>query len=249
MSLVRKIKESIITKWIVLYYTFFFILGTYLLLQLLFTTLQFLFFGDPQQAVTLQGFNVVIDGVDHQIWDLPQFHISIIISSVIIAGMIWLATKLVMKGNPIRNLGFIQIRKEHYVWFLYSLVVLCVGILLREFVIGTTDIVINAENSVEKILILFGLVLFGPLFEEVLFRGYLQTRTDAILNNKYPWISILVTAALFSVFHFQYAPLEMIYIFGIGIFLSLMRLKTGSLWFPIIFHVVGNLYAVLTIIL
>ena len=249
MSLIRKIKESIITKWIVLYYTFFFILGSYLLLQLLFTALEFLFFADPQQSITLQGFNVVIDGVDHQIWDLPEFHISIILSSIVVIGLTWLTMKFVMKGSPFQNLGFLPIRREHSIWFLFSLIVLCGGILLREYVIGSTEILISANSDVEKLLIFLGLAIFGPLLEEVLYRGYLQARMDAILNNKYPWISIVITAALFSAFHFQYAVLEMLYIFGIGVFLSLMKYKTGSLWFPIVFHVVGNAYAVMLLLL
>jgi len=249
MSLIRKIKESIITKWIVLYYTFFFILGSYLLLQLLFTVLQFFFFGDPQQSITLQGFNVVIDGIDFQIWDLPEFHISIILSSLFVIGLTWFTMKLVMKGSPFRNIGFLPVRREHRIWFLYSVLVLCGGILLREYVIGSTEISISANNDVEKLLIILGLAFFGPVLEEVLFRGYLQSRMDVILKDGYPWISIIITAVLFSGFHFQYAPLEMLYIFGIGVFLSLMKHKTGSLWFPIIFHVAGNLYAVLMILL
>ena len=249
MSLISRIKESIITKWIVLYYTFFFILGSYLLLQLLFTVLQFFFFGDPQQSVTLQGFNVVIDGEDHQIWDLPQFHISIILSSLIIIGLTWLTTKFVMKGHPFQNLGFLPVLREHRIWFLYSAIILLVGILLREYVFDSTEILISAESDIEKALIVLGLAIFGPLLEEVLFRGYLQARMDAILKDRFPWISIIITAVLFSVFHFQYSPVEMIYIFGIGVFLSLMKHKTGSIWFPIVFHVAGNLYAVLMILL
>ena len=249
MTLISKIKGSIITKWIVLYYTFFFILGSYLLLQFLFTVLQFFFYGGSEDSITLQGFDVVINGVYHQIWDLPQFHISLILSSVIIIGLTWVTTKLLMKGPPFRNLGFQAIRREHRIWFLYCIIVLCVCILLQEYVIDSTEISISANNSTERILIILGLVIFGPLLEEILFRGYLQTRMDVILKNKYPWISILITAALFSFFHFQYSSLEMVYIFAVGIFLSWVKYKTGALWFPLFFHVVGNLYAVILILL
>lgn len=249
MSIISKIKESIITKWIVLYYTFFFVLGSYILLQLLFTVLQFFFFGDPQQSMTLQGFSVVIDGVEHQIWDLPQFHISIILSSIIIIAITLAITRFLMKGNPFTSLGFVAIKKEHVVWFIYSIIVLCVGILLREFVIGTTEIAITANSFIERILVILGLAIFGPILEEILFRGFLQSRMELILKYNYPWISIVVTAAMFAMFHFQYSPFEMLYIFAVGVFLSVMRWKTGSLWFPIVYHVTGNLYAVVTIAL
>jgi membrane protease YdiL (CAAX protease family) len=154
-----------------------------------------------------------------------------------------------MKGRPFHNLGFLPMLREHRAWFLYSAIVLLSGILMREYVIESTEIVINAGDNIEKVLIILGLAVFGPILEEILFRGYLQARMDDILKERYPWISIFITAALFSVFHFQYAPLEMLYIFGVGVFLSLMKHKTRSLWFPIIFHTAGNLYAVLMILL
>jgi membrane protease YdiL (CAAX protease family) len=232
-----------------LYYTFFFILGSYLLLQLLFTVLQFFFFADPDQSITIQGFYVVIDGIQHQIWDLPQFHIAIILSSVIILGLIYLTVKLLVKAGPIQYLGFSRIQREHHLWLFYSAVVLIFGIVLREFVIDTSDIIISADGLPEKILVVLGLGIFGPVFEETLYRGFLLVRMDDILKSKHRWITIVTTALLFSVFHFQYNPIELIYVFGIGVFLALMRFKTGSIWFPIIFHVVGNLYAVFGLIL
>jgi membrane protease YdiL (CAAX protease family) len=249
MSIIRKIKESIITKWIVLYYTFFFILGSYLLLQLLFTTLQFLFFGNPEQTVTIQGFSVVIDNIQYQIWDVPQFHIAIILSTLIVLGLIYLTIKLLVKASPVQYLGFSRISREHLIWLFYSVIVLLIGIVLREFVINTSDIRISADGLLEKALVVLGLGLFGPIFEESLYRGFLLVRMDDILKSKHRWITIITTALLFAVFHFQYNLIELIYVFGIGVFLALMRFKTGSLWFPVIFHVVGNLYAVLMLIL
>jgi membrane protease YdiL (CAAX protease family) len=249
MTLIRKIRESIITKWIVLYYTFFFILGSYLLLQLLFTTLQFFFFGDPTQSVTIQGFYVNINGVPHQIWDLPQFHIAMILSSIIILALVFLITKLTVKSNVLNSLGFVNIKRNDRNWFLYSLIMLLSGILLREYSGNTSEINISADNGMEMILIVLGLGIFGPLLEEVVYRGYLLSRMDHVLANKHRWVTVIITAAIFAAFHFQYNLFELVYIFAIGIFLAIMRFKTGSIWFPIIFHVVGNLYAVLTILL
>ncbi|MBT8262754.1 MAG: CPBP family intramembrane metalloprotease [Bacteroidia bacterium] len=247
--MITEIKESIITKWIVLYYTFFFILGSYLLLQLLFTTLQFLLFNDPEQTVTIQGFYVVIGEAQYQIWDIAQFHIAIVLSSCIALGLIIITVKLLVKTNPLHYLGFRSISNEHHIWFLYSFLVLVAGVVLHEFVISTSDVLITAEKPIEKFLVVLGLGVFGPIFEECLYRGFLLKRMDDILKQRQRWITITATAFLFSVFHFQYNPVELLYVFSIGMFLALMRFKTGSLWFPIVFHIVGNLYAILTIIL
>jgi len=249
MSLIRKIRESIITKWIVLYYTFFFILGSYLLLQLLLTTLQFFFFGDPNQSVTIQGFYVHIDDVPYQIWDLPQFHIAMIVSAITILALIYFVLRLTIKSGVFSYLGFVPIRRKDLIWFLYSFLILIGGILLRESATNTSSILITANGMAEKILLILGLGIFGPLLEEVMYRGYLLGRMDQILANKHRWITVVVTAVLFSAFHFQYNVFELLYIFGIGVFLAMMRFKTGSIWFPIVFHVAGNLYAVFRLML
>jgi membrane protease YdiL (CAAX protease family) len=127
--------------------------------------------------------------------------------------------------------------------------VLLIGVLLREYVIVTSEIVISAEGLTEKLLIVLGLGVFGPIFEEILYRGFLLERMDDILKNKHRWVTIITTALLFAVFHFQYNPVELLYVFSIGAFLALMKFRTGSIWFPVIFHMVGNLYAVFSIIL
>gem|GEM_PF-1750931 len=249
MSLIRKIRESIITKWILLYYTFFFILGSYLLLQLLLTTLQFFFLGDPNQSVTLQGFYVHIDDVPHQIWDLPQFHIAMIVSAITILVLIYFFLKLTIRSGVFSFLGFVRVRSKDRIWLLYSIFILICGILLREYAANTSEILITVDSTTEKILVILGLGIFGPLLEEVMYRGYLLGKMDHILASKHRWITIIATAAIFAAFHFQYNIFELLYIFGIGAFLAIMRFKTGSIWFPIVFHVAGNLYAVFRLIL
>jgi membrane protease YdiL (CAAX protease family) len=250
MGIIKTIRESIITRWIVLYYTFFFILGSYLLLQIVFTAAQFLFFKpNPDSVINIHGFYVDIDGVSHQIWDLPQFYIAIIGSTIIITVVIYFLTRLISNENTFSYLGFNAIERRHYIWFLYMVIVLTTGILLNEMLLDKTPVIILAETTKDKVLLVLGLVFFAPFLEELLYRGFLLSRMDTILGGKKRWIPIVVSAFFFASFHFQYNPIELTYIFVVGVFLAIMRFKTNTLWLPIIFHFVGNLYPVLNILL
>ena len=133
---------------------------------------------------------------------------------------------------------------EFFVWFIYITAVLGIGIIIKEYVIKSTEVLIRVVTLKEKIMLIAGLGLFAPFVEELIFRGYLISRMDDFLNDKKRWITVVVSSLLFAGFHFQYNLAELGYIFVIGVFLAMMRLKTGSIWFPILFHVLGNLYAV-----
>ncbi len=234
-----------VTKWILLYHTFFFILGSYLLLQIVFTSLMFLFFKPASDTVIkIHGFYIEIDGITYQIWDLPEFYMAIMVSTVLIFGMVYFITWLSVKKRPLWYLGFRPMSMEFFVWFIYITVVLGVGIIIKEYVIKSTEVLIRVVTLKEKIMLILGLGLFAPFVEELIFRGYLISRMDDFLNDKKRWITVVVSSLLFAGFHFQYNLAELSYIFVIGVFLAMMRLKTGSIWFPILFHVLGNLYAV-----
>ena len=241
----KKIRESVVTKWIVLYYTFFFLFGSYLVLLILITTLNFMLLNSSQKSITLQGFNVNINGIDYQIWDLPQFYISIIIGASIIFFCTWLLTRLVKTKSAFNYLGFKKIKKEDFKWFGYSAIILILGIFLTQVLGIKPDIQISTETFFDKLLLVLGLGIFGPILEETLIRGYLLNNMNDILNDKMQWITIIVTALIFSTFHFQYDIFGLIYIFIMGVFLAIMTLKTKNIWFAICFHCVGNIYATL----
>lgn len=102
-----------------------------------------------------------------------------------------------------------------------------------EFVLFTPDILLT---------LIIGLIIFtGVSFsEEIIFRGYIQSR----LSEKYEdWLSILITALLFAVLHLansSYSLLSLVYLFISGIALSLMRIATKGIWFPLGFHLAWN---------
>ena len=77
--------------------------------------------------------------------------------------------------------------------------------------------------------------------EELLFRGYLQQKTEILVKNSH--IAILVTAFLFSMIHFD--PQGLIPRFFLGVLLGYLFYWSNSLWLPILAHFINNSQAIL----
>jgi membrane protease YdiL (CAAX protease family) len=76
--------------------------------------------------------------------------------------------------------------------------------------------------------------LIAPFFEELLFRGYLQN----LWRHRWgTWPAVLLSALVFGLSHLQFAVFAMV----AGIFLSLIYLRTGSLWPGTLLHGLYNL--------
>lgn len=68
------------------------------------------------------------------------------------------------------------------------------------------------------------IVLAGPLAEELMFRGVIQTRLARAMPA---WIAVMLQAVLFGVTHGT--PIQMAYAFLIGLALGFLRSRTGSI--------------------
>jgi membrane protease YdiL (CAAX protease family) len=82
----------------------------------------------------------------------------------------------------------------------------------------------------------------GPIAEELAFRGFVMRvigRSRAGIPG-----AILISAALWSAMHLQYAPITLGLIFIDGIMLGLARHFAKSLYVPIVMHVLGNLFSI-----
>ena len=80
-------------------------------------------------------------------------------------------------------------------------------------------------------------VLFAPVAEELLFRGWLYT---ALREKIGIWAGILVTSVLFALAHWEKTHLYAAAVFPVGIALGFVRQKTGSLRASITFHAIYN---------
>lgn len=102
----------------------------------------------------------------------------------------------------------------------------------------TNTLVDIYDTSVWPILLWITVVVFAPLFEEGLFRGFLfegfrRSRMGLV-------VTILVTSFVWTCLHAGYSVSSLGAIFVFGLVLGFVRHKTGSLWTTIFMHAVYN---------
>ena len=98
-----------------------------------------------------------------------------------------------------------------------------------------------AETTFGLILIFISLTITAPIFEEILFRGYLLDKIRSVCSDNF---AILSTGFLFGIMHwniFFWSDFLQVGSATIGGFLyAWLRIKTGSLWPSIICHALWN---------
>jgi membrane protease YdiL (CAAX protease family) len=99
----------------------------------------------------------------------------------------------------------------------------------------------NQAPFVASALRVLAVCLLGPLVEELLFRGILfswfKDRVSAGLT-------IILTAAGWSLLHYDYPWWVIAIIFVDGLILGIARWRTKSVFAPAIMHMIYNLYAI-----
>ena len=106
---------------------------------------------------------------------------------------------------------------------------------LEETAQALTDKMANVDTIGGLLLNLVVIALIPAVGEEMTFRGVLQQSLTRRMN---PHIAIILSAAIFSFFHFQfYGFLPRLFL---GILLGYMFYITGSLWTSILMHFVNN---------
>lgn len=92
---------------------------------------------------------------------------------------------------------------------------------------------------------IFVIAIVPAFFEELFFRGLIQSYLTEWLNKKH--LSVLLTAFLFSAVHFQF--------FGfiprlfLGLILGYLFVFTRNLWVPILFHFINNFLSIVIVFL
>lgn len=87
----------------------------------------------------------------------------------------------------------------------------------------------------EVVLAFVCLVVLAPLAEELLFRGYLFGK----LSKHAPmWAAAIITSVLFGVLHGSWVV--GIDVFALSLVLCTLRVITGSIWSPVVLHMVKN---------
>lgn len=82
------------------------------------------------------------------------------------------------------------------------------------------------------------IVVTGPIFEELLFRGALFS---ALLRRWGIKVAIIVPSLAWGLIHVGYEPWVILSIALSGMALAMIRWKSGSLYVPLALHAAGNL--------
>jgi membrane protease YdiL (CAAX protease family) len=84
----------------------------------------------------------------------------------------------------------------------------------------------------------WSIVVFAPIFEELIFRGIML---DGLLQKYKPAKSIIISSFIFAIIHIN--PKQVVNAFLIGLFLGWSYYKTRNILIPIFIHSVNNLIA------
>ena len=100
----------------------------------------------------------------------------------------------------------------------------------------------SADN---KMLLYLAVAVAAPIFEELLFRGFMyKGLAEGPLK---PVGAIILTSALWAVIHIQYSWYPIVMIFVMGLILGWSRWKTNSIYVPILLHCLNNFVSLLAI--
>lgn len=106
----------------------------------------------------------------------------------------------------------------------------------------------HVNRSSSQIKVYFGMIMLGPIYEEILFRGVILRIIKKISSNTY--FSIITSAILFGLLHVNwfdpnrdYFPMLSAFIFG-GI-MGLVWEETKSIYLCILYHVEYNFLVLL----
>jgi membrane protease YdiL (CAAX protease family) len=82
-------------------------------------------------------------------------------------------------------------------------------------------------------LFFFSFAVLAPVQEELFFRGFLYRGLSAAIG---PWITIVLTSAVWSVVHLQYDWFFIVEIFALGVVFGWLRLRSNSTILTMLLH-------------
>ncbi len=133
--------------------------------------------------------------------------------------------------------GLVWVLPAFVIYFLTTIVVSLLAGLVPGFdveqaqEVGFDDITTTGGY----IMAFVGLVVLPPLFEELLFRGYLFGRLRKYVGF---WVTTIVTSLAFGFVHGQWNV--GVDTFVLSIFLCFLREYTGAIWAPMLLHAMKN---------
>ncbi len=93
----------------------------------------------------------------------------------------------------------------------------------------------QSQSWQTRLLIVFSAAVCAPVFEEIVFRGCLQTALREMTGR--PWLAIFTTSAVFAGIHTWWSAPA---IFVLSVCLGYLYERTGNLWTAILLHAAFN---------
>ena len=134
--------------------------------------------------------------------------------------------------------------------YLKNIVLWTIGAFILLNILGLfipTEGISQNEESIRKIteahpiLMLFPVVILGPIVEELVFRYILIGKFP-----RYKWLGVLTSSLLFGILHLTSGEFMFLYIYGtMGLILGGIYYKSKNIWFPIGVHILNNLIVTL----
>jgi membrane protease YdiL (CAAX protease family) len=217
-----------------------------------FTLLIIILFLLTELAVTI-GFHAVAEiffkGMDMGLSDNEGLllGISTCVTAPVTIGFTLFLARIRRNISVKEYLGFFNPAKKQY--FLWALIVLCLAFcsdvitlllgkpLVSEFMLAVY------ESAGSRALLWFALLVASPLYEEIVFRGFFFKGIE--VSPVGPTGAILFSSLGWAALHLQYDLYGMVTIFAGGLVFGIARLKTGSIFIPIMMHSIANFIATL----
>jgi len=168
--------------------------------------------------------------------------ISVLIGAAICIPLLVLFIKMKKGTNLSVYLAFRSVPVKTYLfWGAITLFIAIVGEYIvvwfgadriPEFMIDTY------ANTGHLWLLFLAVVIAAPVWEELLFRGFLMRGLESSFVTRIG--AVVITAAVWALIHFQYEWQYLLLVFIMGLALGCARLATASIFVPISMHVLNN---------
>lgn len=141
-----------------------------------------------------------------------------------------------------RMWGRLKIR--HFMVFMLAIVAVQFVCLQVRVAFGDYDAGAQITREMLKANAL-GVLVAAPLFEEVVFRGLIWRAVEFGKGRFATVMTVIVTAAVFALFHSQSNLVQLALMGSVGIILGVARAVSGGLALPIALHIAMNIYVAL----
>lgn len=171
--------------------------------------------------------------------------IATIISGLCSSGLIYYLLKI-RPASTVKD--YLALRNPRWTsWLIWNALLIALiqlsDSILRAFKHKETFTETLYQTTPNPVLLYIAIVGIAPLFEELLFRGFLFKGLQS--SSLGAGGAIIVSAILWAILHVQYGPLVISQIFVFGLFFGVARWRTHSLFIPLSMHCVNNFLALL----